>query len=267
MTITGSAITNTATAGLPSDTDDKPYSFAVTAQTFINPANAPTDAYIECQINGSLMTNAATSTYGHNYLGFALADELQDLSAWDNTRYASSEGIWAMSFGQRISNSKQIAVFADGAQRAFVAKPQTVESVSTANNTLTITSHPFTTGDPVKVTTTGSFPSGLTGSFTYYVASIDGNTIGLALTPADAAIANTVAIDTVGSGTISVNPFDVFRVERDGLTGTVELKRNGTVIHTYAATTTLTLRGFYTSREAMDAADPVFSAIKVYGGI
>lgn len=264
--VTGSAITNTSTAGLPLDTVDLPYSFAVTAQTFLNPSNEPTNAYMEFQINGTLMVNGAGG-FGHNYLGFALPDELNDLSTWDNARYHSSTGVWAASFGQRTVNAKQIGVFADGEQRAVVGKPQTVESISTVNNTLTITGHPFTVGDRVKLTTTGTFPAGVEGTFTYFVAVTNANTIGLAITQGEAFTDNIIAIDTVGSGTIAIVPADVFRIERNGLTGQVQLRRNGNTIHTYPSTTVGTLRGFYASREAMNASTPVFSGIKVYGGI
>lgn len=267
MTITGSAITNTATTGLPGTTTGVPYSFAVTAQTFVNPANNPTNAYIEFAVDGGLMTNAATTTYGHNYLGFALPGQLADLSQWLHPRYASSAGIWAVSFGQRFSNNKQIGVFADGGERAVIAKPQTVSSVSTVDSTFTINAHPFAVGDPVRVATTGTFPNGVNGTTTYYVVSADANNIRLALTPAQAAIADTVILSSTGSGTIRINPVDVFRVQRNGTTGVVQLLRNGTAVHTYGATTTQTLRGFYTSREAMNASTPVFSAIKVFGGI
>jgi hypothetical protein len=265
--VSGSSITNTTDTGLPSVTTGLAYSFAVTAQSFVNPTNNPTDAYIEFGIDGSLMVNEATTSYGHNYLGFALPTQLNDLAQWLPARYVSSGGIWAVSFGQRFSNSKQIAVFADGGERAVVAKPQTVGSVSTGGNTFGITSHPFATGDPVRIATTGTFPGGLNGTTTYYVANVNANAIALALTAGQAAIADTVDITTTGSGTITVNPVDVWRVERTGLTGVTRLLRNGTSIYTFGATSTATLRGFYASREAMEASGPVFSAIKVFGGI
>lgn len=265
--VSGSSITNTATTGLPSVTTGLAYSFAVTAQSFVNPTNNPTDAYLDFSLNGGLMTNEATTSYGHNYLGFALPTQFNDFAQWLPARYTSAAGIWAVSFGQRFSNSKQIAVFADGIERAVVAKPQTVDSVSTGDNTFVMTSHPFTTGDPVQVTTTSAFPGGVTGSTTYYIANVNANAVGIALTPEQAAIADTVDITTTGSGTITLTPVDGWRLERTGLTGVFRLYRNGTVIFTYGATTLSTLRGFYASREAMDAAAPVFSAIKVFGGI
>lgn len=267
MPITGSAITNTATTGLPGTTTGVPYSFAVTAQTFINPTNNPTNAWIEFAMDGALMTNPATTTYGHNYIGFALPGQLADLAQWLHPRYVSSAGIWAVGFGERFSNDRQVGVFADGEERAFIAKPQTVASVSTVDSKFTITAHPFTVGDPVTVASTGTMPNGVGATTTYYVVSVDANSIRLALTPEQAAIADTVIITSTGSGVISVNPVDVFRLERNGVTGVVNLLRNETNIYSYGATVTGTLRGFYTSREAMDASSPVFSAIKVFGGI
>lgn len=265
--VSGSSLTNTATLGLPAQTDDKPYSFGVTAQTFLNPVASPTNAYIEFKIDGSLMTNAAGTTVGNNFIGFATPDALNNISEWDSNKYSSPQGVWAASFGQKLSNSKQISIFADGGERIIVAKPQTVSSVSTINNTFTITGHPFTTGDLVRVTTTGVFPVGVSGLTDYFVSVIDANTIGLSVTPGDANIQNLIPIDSVGSGTITVSPQDTFRVERNGLTGFVTLKRNGTVIFTYNTATTQTLRGFYTSREAMNAATPLFREIKIFGGL
>lgn len=267
MPITGSSITNTATTGLPGTTTGIPTSFAVTAQTFVNPANSPTNAWIEFAMDGSLMVNPATTTYGHNYIGFALPGQLADLAQWLHPRYVSSAGIWAVGFGERFSNNRQVGIFVDGGERAVVAKPQLVESVSAVDSKLTITAHPFFVGDPVKVSSTGTLPNGIGAATTYYVVPVDANNIRLALTPQQAEIADTVIITSTGTGAISVNPVDVFRIERNGTTGTVDLLRNGTIVYRFGATVTGTLRGFYTSREAMDASSPVFSAIKVFGGI
>lgn len=265
--VSGSSITNTATTGLPSVTSSIAYSFAITAQSFVNPSHNPTNAYLEFAIDGGLMTNEATATYGHNYLGFALPAQLNDFSQWLPTRYVSTGGVWAVSFGRRLINSDQIAVFADGVERAVVARPQTVQSVDTGDNTFVINAHTFLTGDLVRVTSTETLPSGITDGAIYYVARISSSAIGLAETPAQAAIADTVDITTTGTGAISVNPADTWRLQRTGLTGQCQLLRNGNAIHTYETTTVATLRGFYASREAMAASSPVFSGIKVFGGI
>jgi hypothetical protein len=265
--ISGSSITNTATTGLPSVTTDIAYSFAVTAQSFVNPSHTPTNAYLEFAIDGGLMTNDAATTYGHNYLGFALPAQLNDFSQWLPTRYVSTGGVWAVSFGRRLNNSKQIAVFADGAERAVVARPQAAQLIDTVQNAFVVSLHTFITGDPVRVTSTGTLPNGITDGAIYYVAQISANAIGLAETPAQAAIADLVGITTTGTGVISVNPADTWRLERTGLTGQCQLFRNDNAIYTYGTTTVATLRGFYASREAMAASSPVFSGIKVFGGI
>ena len=43
MTVTGSTLINTSTLGLPADTDNRPFSFAIGTQIFLNPVDDPTD--------------------------------------------------------------------------------------------------------------------------------------------------------------------------------------------------------------------------------
>jgi hypothetical protein len=73
--------------------------------------------------------------------------------------------------------------------------------VANPTNTITITSHPFNTGDAVVYTAAGVAPTGLTSSYYYFVRRIDANTVKLYNTSSDAtANTNSIVISSVGSG-------------------------------------------------------------------
>lgn len=72
---------------------------------------------------------------------------------------------------------------------------------------VTVASHGLSANDPVQFTTTGTLPTGITASTTYYVKAIDGNTFNLALTVGGANINTTGSqsgVHTIAAGDIII---------------------------------------------------------------
>jgi hypothetical protein len=66
---------------------------------------------------------------------------------------------------------------------------------------ITITSHGFVTGTPIKVTSSTTIPSGITSGLTYYVIKSDANSFWLATTAANAFTGTKITISSQGAGT------------------------------------------------------------------
>jgi hypothetical protein len=72
--------------------------------------------------------------------------------------------------------------------------------VSTANDTITESTHGYSTGDPIDLSTTGTLPGGLSASTIYYVVAVDVDTISIATSAANAAIGTVVDITSAAGG-------------------------------------------------------------------
>lgn len=79
-----------------------------------------------------------------------------------------------------------------------------VDSLDDATEELTLTGHDFYTAERVKMTTTGTVPTGFSTSTTYYVIKVDANTIKLATTLENAYDGTAVNFTGSGSGTHTV---------------------------------------------------------------
>lgn len=78
--------------------------------------------------------------------------------------------------------------------------------VSIANDTATIPSHGYLTGEKItQLTTTGTLPAGLSLSTIYYVIVVDANTIAFATSQANALAGTKVNITDAGTGTHTVD--------------------------------------------------------------
>lgn len=90
----------------------------------------------------------------------------------------------------------------------FSANPQvnTVESVNITSNLLTITAHGMTSGNFVRIASTGTLPAPLVANTNYYIFTNGNvNTFALALTYSDAVAGiNLIDLTSVGSGTITL---------------------------------------------------------------
>jgi hypothetical protein len=72
--------------------------------------------------------------------------------------------------------------------------------------TITLNGHGFINNDTINFTTSGTLPTGIDATTTYYVVNSTTNTFQLAITKAGTAIATT----TTGSGTHTINPTTVY---------------------------------------------------------
>ncbi len=58
MTVTGSSLINTSANGQPTDNEDRPFSFAMGTQIFINPSDDPTDAVVSFKLDPNLLAGS-----------------------------------------------------------------------------------------------------------------------------------------------------------------------------------------------------------------
>ena len=157
----------------------------------------------------------------------------------------------------------------EGAQVSTLGRKSDVESVSIAQNTFTITGHPFANGDQILVSSDGTVPGGLSSSVSYFVIVDSVNTIKFGVSAESAGAGVEVDIQTIGSGTIQVANDELFTLTRTGSTGSVSLKKGDSTIYTFTNTNSASpLRLFYWCREqSVSSSQPIFSEIKVRGAL
>jgi hypothetical protein len=270
MTVTGSTLINTSITGLPAENDDRPFSFAIGTQIFLNPVDDPSDAVVSFKFNPDLI--AATSVAGTSSVSMGLATdaELDSLGSWTSGYIGTANAdAFSIGFCRLASATNQIGVNVEGTQITTLGRSSDAASVSTDQNTFTITGHPFATGDRVLVSSTGVIPGGLSGSVPYFVISASVDTIKFALSLAEAQSGSEIDIQTIGSGTITVATDEIFTLTRTGSSGSVALKKGDTTISTFTNTNSLSpLRLFYWCREqSVSSTLPIFKEIKVRGAL
>tara|TARA_B100001063_G_scaffold37545_1_gene31135 strand:- start:287 stop:1099 length:813 start_codon:yes stop_codon:yes gene_type:complete len=270
MTVTGSTLINTSSTGLPGDTDDRPFSFAIGTQIFLNPVDDPTDAVASFKFNPDLIASTSAAGVSIVAIGLATDAELDSLATWGSGYIGTPNAdAFPVGFCRLSPVTAQAGVNAQGAQVSTLGGTSAVESVSLALNTFTITAHPFATGDRVLVSSTGTIPGGLSSTIPYFVIVDSANTIKFAVTAQGAQAGTEVDIQTIGSGTIQVASDEIFTLTRTGSTGSVTLKKGDSTIFTFTNTnSTSPLRLFYWCREqSISSSLPIFSAIKVRGAL
>ena len=270
MTVTGSTLINTSFNGLPADNDDRPFSFAIGTQIFLNPTDDPTDAVVTFKFDPDLIASTSVPGASTVAMGFATDAELDDLGGWTSSYIGTPDAdSYSVGFCRLASASNQIGINAEGAQVSTLGRSSDAESVSLALNTFTITNHPFVTGDRVLISSTGVIPGGLTTTLPYYIISDSASTIKFATTHAEALAGTEIDIQTIGSGTITVATDEIFTLTRTGSSGAVTLKKGDTVIKTFTNTNTANpLRLFYWCREqSVSSTLPIFKEIKVRGAL
>jgi hypothetical protein len=105
----------------------------------------------------------------------------------------------------------------DAAATPLVIPDDAVESVSTVDDTLTLTAHGLTTGDgPVRFTTSGTLPAPLAVATDYWVVRLDANRIKLATTHANAIATVPVVVDLTTAGTGTHTLVDTASTVRQG---------------------------------------------------
>jgi len=270
MPVLGSSLINTSANGQPTDLEDRPFSYAIGTQIFINSSNSPTDAVVSFKLDISLINGALTTGDSNVAIGFAIDPELNTISGWGKSKISTaSSNIFATGFGRLSTAPEKVSLNVEGNSVLSLARPQTVTGVSDASNTLAITAHPFTTGDRVMVSSTGTVPGGLASTVGYFVINDSTNSIKLSTTRLGALAGSEIDIQTVGSGTITVASDEVFTLTRAGSTGSVTLKRGDITVATFTQINVASpLRLFYWNREQSASSTlPVLKEIKVRGAI
>ena len=270
MTVAGSTLINTAINGLPADTDNRPFSFAIGTQIFLNPTDDPTDAVVSFKFNPDLLTETSPAGLSTAALGLATDAELDSLASWTSSYIGTPDSdAFPIGFCRLNTAPAQIGVNAEGSQLTTLGRTSEAESVSLSLNTFTITTHPFATGDRVLVSSTGTIPGGLSGAIPYFVINDSANTIKFATSAAAAEAGTEIDIQTIGSGTITVATDEIFTLIRTGSSGSVNLKKGDATIFTFTnLNITSPLRLFYWCREqSVSSTLPIFKEIKVRGAL
>jgi len=270
MPVTGSSLVNTSTNGQPTDNEDRPFSFAIGTQIFINPSDDPTDAVVSFKVDPTLLAGTLASGTSNLALGLSIDSELNTLSGWQESYISgASSNRFAIGFGRLSTAPEKVAVNVEGTQITTIAQEQTASAVDAAANTFTINSHPYSTGDRVVIASTGTMPGNLAAGTAYYVINESANSIKFATSYANATGGSDIDIQTAGSGTITVASDEIFTLTRAGSSGTVTLKKGDLTVATFTNTNSASpLRLFYWCREqSASSTDPVLKEIKVRGAI
>ena len=130
MTVTGSSLINTSATGQPSDNEDRPFSFAIGTQIFINPSDDPTDAVVTFKVDPTLLAGTLASGTSNLALGFAIDSQLNTLSGWGESNISTaSPNIFGVGFGRLTTVPSKVSVNVQGTQVATVARSQDISGV------------------------------------------------------------------------------------------------------------------------------------------
>lgn len=267
----GSSIVNLTASGLPTETEDRAYSFCLGTQILQNPSQSPRTGTLSFKISPDQFdVGVVGDAVGTTAIGLATSTNISTVSTWSAATEIQdngiSYGVFAVSVAEKDGDGGKVNLAAAGQSIATVVKNRTASGTSSVDNTFESVSHGYAAGDAV-VVVSGTVPNPLQLNTTYFVIPSGADKIMLAETRAAAISGVGNEIDIIGStGPIYLESDDVFELERNGNTGAVTVSRNGATIHTYSGTTTATLRPFFWSRESSNSATiPVFKAIKVSG--
>jgi len=267
---TGSNLINTSSEGQPADNEDRPFSFAIGTQLFLNPSDDPTDSVVSFKVDANLITGSLQSGLSNLAIGFSTDAELNTLASWGQSNITGqSANRFPIGFGRVDSAPTKVGVNIQGNQISTIGKPTIVTAVDTSSNLLSMPSHPFNVGDRVVVSSTGSVPGGLAVDVGYFVINSTSNAIKLATTRTGAVSNSEIDIQSVGSGTITVASDEIFTLTRAGASGTVTVKKADVTVATFTnVNVNSPLRLFYWNREqSSSSTDPVLKEIKVTGAI
>jgi len=154
-----------------------------------SPTNIAAGLYVSG--NRSTTTFTANANAGTSTFDIASTSNTYTTNRVETTRF------------QLDSTYASTAVFTSGANKFSnfrVFKADVGGDVNITNDTITLLSHPYLTGDQVKYVSGGTEPGGLTNGLTYYVIRVDANTIKLASTLSNASAGTAVDINGLGAG-------------------------------------------------------------------
>lgn len=271
MSVLGSNLINTASKGEPDFTADRPASFAIGTQVFLNPPATPVDGVFSFKIDTSLLQSQQTSRLTLLALGFATDAELDTLAEWGSSKIDGDSGSrFAVGFVRDGTIKDKIIIKVHGqALNRYICRPQIVASVVPTDNSLKFSSHLFSTGDRVIITSDGDNPDGIDANQHYFAIKVNDTDIKLARTLDDAFANDEITISNGGSGTITVASDEVYTLKRAGQSGTVTLSMSDKVVATFKTDNAVDpLRPFYWCKEkSYSSSLPLVKEIKVRGAI
>lgn len=270
MTVNGSTLINTSSLGQPIELEDRPFSYAIGTQLFLNPTDDPTDSVVSFKVNPTLLTGTLASGESNLAVGFATDSQLNSLSTWTQGFVDAPNGnLFAVGFGRLTSATERAGINVEGVQKATLGRVQTIASVDSVGNTVVINAHPFSTGDRVTISSTVSIPTGLLTDTGFFVINHTSNSIKLAASYANAIAGAEVDLQDSGSGTITISSDEIFTLTRQGSSGLITLYRGDTLLATFSnQNTSSPLRLFYWCREQSSSTTlPLVKEIKVRGAL
>ncbi len=123
---------------------------------------------------------------------------------WEKQGYQRPTGPW---IGIRAGIKRRGIDWVDVKDKILSVADQNFTTVDTATDRITVTGHPYVTGDgPFRLTTTGTLPGGLATTTDYWIVVVDANTISLAATFPNSVAASPTLVDITdaGSGTHTI---------------------------------------------------------------
>ena len=84
---TGSNLINTSSNGQPTDNEDRPFSFAIGTQIFLNPSDSPTNGVVSFKADanllaGTLASGTSNAVVTHAPASSAVQQALMQVSNW-----------------------------------------------------------------------------------------------------------------------------------------------------------------------------------------
>ena len=152
----GSSIVNLTASGLPTETEDRAYSFCLGTQILQNPSQDPRTGTLSFKISPNQFDVGVTGdAVGTTAIGLATSTNISTVSTWSAATEIQDDGIsygiFALSVAEKDGDGGKVNVATAGQSIATVVKNRTASGTSSVENTFESVSHGYTAGDAVVV--------------------------------------------------------------------------------------------------------------------
>ena len=176
----GSSIVNLTASGLPSEQEDRAYSFCLGTQILQNPSQTPRTGTLSFKVTPNQFDVAvAGDAVGTTAIGLAESTNISTVSTWSAATElkddGSGYGIYAVSIAEKDGDGGKVNVATAGQSVATVVKNRTASGTSSIDNTFECTSHGYTAGDAV-VIASGTLPNPLATEYNVFCHPFGGRT-------------------------------------------------------------------------------------------
>ncbi len=166
--------------------------------------SAPSSIFCALYTGTTDDTGAGIEVAGGSYARQTLTSGFPDATGSTSGSVTNSSAITFPTATANWGTVTDVALLESNNQKSFANT-----DINTSTDVITITSHGFTTADPVSISRSGgagTFPTGITEGVVYYARNVSTNTITLHTTGAGAT-GNTGVVDitAAGSGTFYIN--------------------------------------------------------------